>query len=71
MGLIYYLLYQNNFEIDDKIFYKKNQFKGKVGIFEINKNKINHILNFYKVENKDRKIENLKKRDTLGGINFD
>ena len=52
MGLIYYLLYQNNFEIDDKIFYKKNQFKGKVGIFEINKNKINHILNFYKVENK-------------------
>ena len=52
MGLIYYLLYQNNFEIDKKIFYKKNQFKGKVGIFEINKNKINHILNFYKVENK-------------------
>jgi len=53
MGLIYYLLYQNNFEIDEKIFYKKNQFKGKVGIFEINKNKINHILNFYKVENKE------------------
>ena len=53
MGLIYYLLYQNNFEIDKKIFYKKNQFKGKVGIFEINKNKINHILNFYKVENKE------------------
>ena len=49
MGLVYYLLYQNNFEIDKKIFYKKNQFKGKVGIFEINKNKINHILNFYKV----------------------
>ena len=53
MGLIYYLLYQNNFEIDEKIFYKKNQFKGKVGIFEINKNKINHILNFYKVENNE------------------
>ena len=53
MGLIYYLLYQNKFEIDEKIFYKKNQFKGKVGIFEINKNKINHILNFYKVENKE------------------
>ena len=53
MGLIYYLLYQNNFKIDEKIFYKKNQFKGKVGIFEINKNKINHILNFYKVENKE------------------
>ena len=53
MGLVYYLLYQNNFEINEKIFYKKNQFKGKVGIFEINKNKINHILNFYKVENKE------------------
>jgi len=53
MGLVYYLLYQNNFEVNEKIFYKKNQFKGKVGIFEINKNKINHILNFYKVENKE------------------
>ena len=53
MGLVYYLLYQNNFEIDKKIFYKKNQLKGKVGIFEINKNKINHIINFYKVENNE------------------
>ena len=53
MGLVYYLVYQNNFEINEKIFYKKNQFKGKVGIFEISKNKINHILNFYKVENKE------------------
>ena len=52
MGLVYYLVYQNKFKIDEKIFYKKNQFKGKVGIFEINKNRINHILNFYKVENK-------------------
>ncbi len=52
MGLVYYLVYQNKFKIDEKIFYKKNQFKGKVGIFNINKNRINHILNFYKVENK-------------------
>ena len=52
MGLVYYLIYQNEFKIDEKIFYKKNQFKGKVGIFEINKNRINHVLNFYKVENK-------------------
>ena len=52
MGLVYYLVYQNEFKIDEKIFYKKNQFKGKVGIFDINKNRINHILNFYKVENK-------------------
>ena len=52
MGLVYYLLYKNNFEINEKIFYEKNQFKGKVGVFEISKNRINHILNFYKVEEK-------------------
>ena len=55
MGLVYYLIYQNKFKIDEKIFYKKNKFKGKVGIFEINKNRINHVLNFYKVENKEFK----------------
>ena len=55
MGLVYYLIYQNEFKIDEKIFYKKNQFKGKVGIFEINKNRINHVLNFYKVENREFK----------------
>ena len=52
VGLVYYLLLQNNLIMDDKIFTKKNLFKGKVGIFEIKDNKINHILNFYKVENK-------------------
>ena len=31
---------------------KKNKFKGKVGIFEINKNKISHLLNFYVAEDK-------------------
>ena len=51
VGLIYYLILQNNSIIDEKIFTKKNLFKGKVGIFEIKNNKINHILNFYKVEN--------------------
>ena len=56
VGLVYYLIYQNKFKVDDKIFYKKNKFKGKVGIFEINKNKINHILNFYVAED-----ENFKK----------
>ena len=54
-GLVYYLIYQNNFEVDEKIFYKKNKFKGKIGIFEINKNKINHVLNFYKIEDKEFK----------------
>ncbi len=55
VGLVYYLIIQNNFIIDEKIFTKKNLFKGKVGIFEIKNNKINHILNFYKVEDNDFK----------------
>ena len=55
VGLIYFLILQNDSIIDQKIFTKKNLFKGKVGIFEIKDNKINHILNFYKVENKEFK----------------
>ena len=51
VGLVYYLILQNNSAVDEKIFTKKNLFKGKVGIFEIKNNKINHILNFYKIEN--------------------
>ena len=54
-GLIYYLIVKNNFVIDQKMFLKKNMFKGKIGIFEIKNNKIKHILNFYKVENGDFK----------------
>ena len=50
VGLVYYLIIQNNFIVNEKVFTKKNLFKGKVGIFEIKNNKINHILNFYKVE---------------------
>jgi len=50
VGLVYYLTLQNNSIINEKMFSKKNLFKGKVGIFEIKNNKINHILNFYKVE---------------------
>ena len=53
VGLVYYLILQNNSIIDKKIFTKKTLFKGKVGIFEIKNNKINHILNFYKVEDGD------------------
>ena len=51
VGLVYYLILQNNSLVDNKMFTKKTLFKGKVGIFEIKDNKINHILNFYKVEN--------------------
>ena len=51
VGLIYFLILQNNSIINDTLFLKKNLFKGKIGIFEIKNNKINHILNFYKVDN--------------------
>ncbi|MDA9853321.1 ABC transporter substrate-binding protein [Candidatus Pelagibacter sp.] len=50
VGLVYYLILQNNSVVDEKMFAKKTLFKGKVGIFEIKNNKINHILNFYKAE---------------------
>ena len=57
VGLVYFLLYQNKFKISKKMFYKKNKFKGKIGIFEIDKNVITHKLNFYSVEdNKFKKI---------------
>ena len=55
VGLIYYLILQNDLIINDKLFTKKTLFKGKVGVFEIKDNKINHILNFYKVENSEFK----------------
>ena len=55
IGLIYYLILQNNFIVDEKLFIKKNKFKGMTGIFEIKKNKINHVLNFYKIENNEFK----------------
>ena len=57
IGLVYFLLYQNKFKISKKMFYKKNKFKGKIGIFEIDKNVITHKLNFYSVEdNQFKKI---------------
>ena len=55
IGLVYFLLYENNFKISKKIFYKKNKFKGKIGIFEIDKNVITHKLNFYSVKNNEFK----------------
>ena len=55
VGLVYFLIYKNDFVVDKKIFYKKNKFKGKIGIFEIHKNKISHILNFYVAENNNFK----------------
>ena len=57
IGLVYFLIYQNDFKVTKNIFYKKNKFKGKIGIFEINKNTITHQLNFYSIkDNKFKKI---------------
>ena len=50
VGLVYYLIAQNDYLINKNIFYRKSKFKGKVGVFEIKNNKVSHILNFYKVE---------------------
>ena len=54
VGLVYYLSINSNRENLNKIFKKKNSFKGKIGVFDIQNNKINHRLNFYKIE--DRKF---------------
>ena len=57
IGLVYYLASQNDFLIDKKVFLKKNKFKGMIGTFKINKNKITHILNFYETtDNEFKKI---------------
>ena len=55
VGLVYFLIYKNDFKISNNIFYKKNKFKGKIGIFEINKNVITHQFNFYSAENNEFK----------------
>ena len=52
VGLVYYLSLKTNLTSLNKLFKKKNSFKGKIGIFDIKNNKINHRLNFYKIENK-------------------
>ena len=50
VGLIYYLSLKNDITEINKAFSAKNSFKGKIGIFDIEDNKINHRLNFYKIE---------------------
>ena len=50
LGLIYYLSLQNDLSNINDMFKKKNSFKGKIGIFDIKDYKINHRLNFYKVD---------------------
>ena len=52
VGLVYYLSFKTNLSNLDKLFKRKNSFKGKIGVFDIKNNKINHRLNFYKIEDK-------------------
>ena len=52
VGLVYYLSSKTNLGNLSKLFKKKNSFKGKIGIFDIKNNEINHRLNFYKIEDK-------------------
>jgi len=53
VGLVYYLSLNTDLKKLNKIFQRKNSFKGKIGIFDIENNKINHKLNFYKIEKKE------------------
>ena len=55
IGLIYYLSINNDFSNMENLFKKENIFKGKIGIFDIKNNEINHRLNFYKIENNNFK----------------
>ena len=50
VGLIYYLSFKNEMTDIERLFKKENSFKGKMGIFDVENNKINHRLNFYKIE---------------------
>tara|TARA_B100000886_G_scaffold259231_1_gene184119 strand:- start:1386 stop:2546 length:1161 start_codon:yes stop_codon:yes gene_type:complete len=51
IGLIYYLSLENDLSDTKLLFKKQNSFKGKIGIFDIKDNKINHRLNFYQIQN--------------------
>ncbi len=57
VGLIYYLSLKNDLSNINKLFKEKNSFKGKIGIFNIKNNEINHILNLYEV--KDGKLKEI------------
>jgi hypothetical protein len=50
IGLIYYLSLKTKVTEINEAFNAQSAFKGKIGIFDIKDNKINHRLNFYKIE---------------------
>ena len=51
IGLIYYLSLKNDLSDTTLLFKKQSSFKGKIGVFDIKDNKINHRLNFYQIQN--------------------
>ena len=53
VGLIYFLSLNNEITDLNKLFKKKNSFKGKIGIFDIKDNKIYHRLNYYQIKDGD------------------
>ena len=55
IGLVYYLSLKNDLISKEKIFKEENSFKGKIGIFDIENNKINHRLNFYQISDGELK----------------
>ena len=55
IGLVYYLSLKNDLIDKEKIFKEENSFKGKIGIFDIENNKINHRLNFYQISDGELK----------------
>ncbi len=55
IGLVYYLSLKNDLINKEKIFKEENSFKGKIGIFDIENNKINHRLNFYQISDGELK----------------
>ena len=50
VGLIYYLSLKTDLSQIKDLFKKENTFKGKIGIFDIKDNKINHRLNLYEIK---------------------
>ncbi|MDA9731222.1 ABC transporter substrate-binding protein [Candidatus Pelagibacter sp.] len=50
VGLIYYLSLKMDLSQTNNLFKKENSFKGKIGIFDIKNNKINHRLNLYEIK---------------------
>ena len=51
IGLIYFLSLNNDLSNTKLLFKKQSSFKGKIGVFDIKDNKINHRLNFYQIQN--------------------